>query len=189
MATQLPGAMHDTDVRKSPVTVLVRAHALPLYFHAAGPPPGSARPTATQKVADAHDVEPTAPTSLKVIVLAADQDVRGRDSRALGALQAYRSQLCQRKKDAGEVFSRTRVPLRLLTDNGVSLDSRAQARWVVSRLELFATAELDFDGVDDVGPSFIDEVFRVYAKAHPEVDLQPTKVSGHVQKLLKGSIH
>lgn len=28
------------------------------------------------------------------------------DSRALGALQAYRSQLCQRKKDAGEVFSR-----------------------------------------------------------------------------------
>ena len=86
-------------------------------------------------------------------------------------------------------FSRTQVPLRLLTDNGLTLDSRAQARWVVSRLELFAHAELDFDGVDDVGPSFIDEVFRVYAKSHPEVALQPTKASTRVEKLLKGALH
>ena len=56
-------------------------------------------------------------------------------------------------EDAPLDFSRTQVPLRLLTDNGLTLDSRAQARWVVSRLELFATAELDFDGVDDVGPA------------------------------------
>jgi len=86
-------------------------------------------------------------------------------------------------------FSRTKVPLRLLTDNGMTLDSRAQARWVVSRLELFATAELDFEGVEDVGPSFIDEVFRVYAQAHPEVSLKPSKASGRVEKLLKSSVH
>ena len=92
-------------------------------------------------------------------------------------------------EDAPLDFSRTQVPLRLLTDNGLTLDSRAQARWVVSRLELFATAELDFDGVDDVGPSFIDEVFRVYAKAHPEVALQPTKVSERVGKLLRTAAH
>jgi anti-sigma regulatory factor (Ser/Thr protein kinase) len=92
-------------------------------------------------------------------------------------------------EDAPLDFSRTQVPLRLLTDNGLTLDSRAQARWVVSRLELFATAELDFDGVDDVGPSFIDEVFRVYAKAHPQVALRPTKASERVEKLLKGSVH
>jgi anti-sigma regulatory factor (Ser/Thr protein kinase) len=92
-------------------------------------------------------------------------------------------------EDAPLDFSRTQVPLRLLTDNGLTLDSRAQARWVVSRLEMFATAELDFDGVDDVGPSFIDEVFRVYAKAHPEVALQPMKASARVEKLLKGAIH
>ena len=92
-------------------------------------------------------------------------------------------------EDAPLDFSRTQVPLRLLTDNGLALDSRAQARWVVSRLELFATAELDFDGVDDVGPSFIDEVFRVYAKAHPGVALQPTKASERVGKLLKGAVH
>jgi anti-sigma regulatory factor (Ser/Thr protein kinase) len=92
-------------------------------------------------------------------------------------------------EDAPLDFSRTQVPLRLLTDNGLTLDSRAQARWVVSRLELFATAELDFEGVDDVGPSFIDEVFRVYAQAHPEVALQPMKASPRVEKLLKSAIH
>jgi anti-sigma regulatory factor (Ser/Thr protein kinase) len=86
-------------------------------------------------------------------------------------------------------FSRTQVPLRLLTDDGLALDSRAQARWVVSRLELFATAELDFEGVDDVGPSFIDEVFRVYARLHPEVALQPTKANPRVARLLKGTNH
>jgi anti-sigma regulatory factor (Ser/Thr protein kinase) len=90
-------------------------------------------------------------------------------------------------EDAPLDFSRTRVPLRLLAGDGLTLDSRAQARWVVSRLELFATAELDFDGVDDVGPSFIDEVFRVYAKAHPEVALRPTRASARVDKLIRGA--
>src|SRR6202012_6132007 len=92
-------------------------------------------------------------------------------------------------EDAPLDFRRTQVPLRLLTDNGLTLDSRAQARWVVSRLELFATAELDFDGVDDVGPSCIDEVFRVYAKAHPVLSRHPSKASGRIEKLLKGRVH
>jgi hypothetical protein len=46
-----------------------------------------------------------------------------------------------------------------------------------------------FEGVDDVGPSFIDEVFRVYAKAHPQVTLSPTKANARVAKLLQASIH
>jgi anti-sigma regulatory factor (Ser/Thr protein kinase) len=112
------------------------------------------------------------------VSLALDSTVRPTD-----AYSAFGSE------DAPLDFSRTQVPLRLLTDNGLTLDSRAQARWVVSRLELFATAELDFDGVDDVGPSFIDEVFRVYAKAHPEVALQPTKANARVERLLKGNVH
>jgi len=112
------------------------------------------------------------------VSLALDSKVRPTDTYS-----AYGSE------DAPLDFSRTQVPLRLLTDNGLTLDSRAQARWVVSRLELFATAELDFDGVDDIGPSFIDEVFRVYAKAHPEVALQPTKTNERVEKLLKSTVH
>ena len=123
-----------------------------------------------------HPLNRTGTTAF--VSLALDSQVRPTDTYS-----AFGSE------DAPLDFSRTQVPLRLLTDNGLTLDSRAQARWVVSRLELFATAELDFDGVDDVGPSFIDEVFRVYAKAHPEVVLQPTKASARVEKLLKGAMH
>jgi len=112
------------------------------------------------------------------VSLALDSSVRPTD--AYGAFGSA---------DAPLDFVRTQVPLRLLTDNGLTLDSRAQARWVVSRLELFATAELDFDGVDDVGPSFIDEVFRVYAKAHPEVALQPIRTNERVDKLLRSATH
>jgi hypothetical protein len=32
-------------------------------------------------------------------------------------------------------------------------------------------------------------VFRVYAKAHPQVALQPIKASERVEKLLKGALH
>jgi anti-sigma regulatory factor (Ser/Thr protein kinase) len=103
--------------------------------------------------------------------------------RPTDAYSAYGSE------DAPLDFSRTQVPLRVLTDNGMTLDSRAQARWVVSRLELFAMAELDFEGVEDVGPSFIDEVFRVYANAHPHVRLAPTKANARVAKLLQASAH
>jgi hypothetical protein len=87
-------------------------------------------------------------------------------------------------EDAPLDFSRTQVPLRLLTDGGLALDSRAQARWVVSRLELFATAELDFEGVEDIGPSFIDEVFRVWKAAHPDVAIEPVKANARVSRML-----
>ncbi len=123
-----------------------------------------------------HPLNRTGTTAF--VSLALDSQVRPTDTYS-----AFGSE------DAPLDFSRTQVPLRLLTDNGLTLDSRAQARWVVSRLELFATAELDFDGVEDVGPSFIDEVFRVYAKAHPEVALEPKKASARVEKLLRSATH
>jgi anti-sigma regulatory factor (Ser/Thr protein kinase) len=79
-------------------------------------------------------------------------------------------------------FASTSVPLRLLAD--VSLDSRAQARWVASRLEQFALAELDFEGVQHVGPSFADELFRVFASAHPQTRLHPLHMSSAIAELI-----
>ncbi|HEX4508898.1 MAG TPA: ATP-binding protein, partial [Burkholderiaceae bacterium] len=80
----------------------------------------------------AHPLE--RPGTTVFVSLRLDTDVRTSD--AYGAYGSAQAPLD---------FSRTQVPLRLLTDAGHALDSRAQARWVVSRLELFATAELDFD--------------------------------------------
>jgi anti-sigma regulatory factor (Ser/Thr protein kinase) len=64
----------------------------------------------------------------------------------------------------------TVVPLRLLATDGV-LESRALARRAAWRLEQFASATLDFDGIADVGPAFADELCRVLPAQHPGLQL------------------
>jgi hypothetical protein len=41
---------------------------------------------------------------------------------------------------------------------------------------------LDFDGVETVGQAFVDEIFRVFALAHPQVQLVPRHMSPVVQR-------
>jgi hypothetical protein len=69
-------------------------------------------------------------------------------------------------------FTRTRATIRLGL-LGKSLVSRSEARRVVEGLVKFTHATLDFSGVEVVGQGFCDEVFRVFARAHPEIALEP----------------
>lgn len=85
---------------------------------------------------------------------------------------------------ASYAFETTSVPLQLLTGHQVGLESRAQARRVAHRLTAFRRADLDFSGIDEVGPAFADELFRVYARAHPEVSLQPVGCGPRVNSML-----
>ncbi|TXI19055.1 MAG: DUF4325 domain-containing protein [Roseateles sp.] len=87
----------------------------------------------------------------------------------------------------GIEFDQTRVQLRLLAGEGQPLDSRAQARRVGLRLTTFRRAEIDFEGVTDVGHGFTDELFRVFAKAHPQVELQPTNMTPRIAALVKSA--
>jgi anti-anti-sigma regulatory factor len=48
---------------------------------------------------------------------------------------------------------------------------------VLERATQFRTVVLDFEGVDLVGQAFVDEIFRVFASAHPEVRLLAKNVS------------
>ncbi len=66
----------------------------------------------------------------------------------------------------GIAFDQTRVMLNLVVVAGQMLDSRAQARRVAARLPQFKRAEVDFDGVTDVGHAFADELFRVFARSN-----------------------
>jgi hypothetical protein len=43
---------------------------------------------------------------------------------------------------------------------------------------------LDFRGVESVGQGFVDEVFRVFATAHPEVRLVPANISPPVEFMI-----
>lgn len=87
----------------------------------------------------------------------------------------------------GIEFDQTTIALRLLAGPGQPLDSRAQARRVAARLPMFKRAEISFDGVEDVGHGFADELFRVFARAHREVDLVPTHMTPRIAALVKSA--
>jgi len=67
-------------------------------------------------------------------------------------------------------FSKTRAYVKLFAI-GTKFVSRSEARRLMHRLERFREVVLDFHGVELVGQGFADEVFRVWARAHPEVRL------------------
>jgi anti-sigma regulatory factor (Ser/Thr protein kinase) len=67
-------------------------------------------------------------------------------------------------------FAKTRIVVKLFA-HGDRFVSRSEARRVTHGLEKFGEAILDFRGVEEVGQGFADEVFRVWAAAHPRTKL------------------
>lgn len=88
----------------------------------------------------------------------------------------------------GIEFDRTVIQLRLLAGPGEALDSRAQARRVAARLPTFKRVEIDFEGVADVGHGFIDELFRVFARAHPQVELSARHATPRTEALIRSTL-
>ncbi len=82
-------------------------------------------------------------------------------------------------------FERTVVPVHLMTSDVVGLDSRAQARRVVSRLHEFKRAEVDFGGVSRIGHGFADELFRVQTSRQPGLNLVPINMSPAVAAMVR----
>lgn len=86
--------------------------------------------------------------------------------------------------EGGDAFHTTEVPVRLAQLSS-QLTSRSQGKWVVERATQFKTVVLNFAGVTLVGQGFIDEVFRVFAAAHPEVRLKPVNLLPEVAQALR----
>jgi anti-sigma regulatory factor (Ser/Thr protein kinase) len=82
-------------------------------------------------------------------------------------------------------FDRTVVPVRLAQHEGEKLVSRSQAKRVAQRFERFKEVVLDFDGVAEIGQAFADELFRVFAGAHPDVRLTPINTSEAVAQMVR----
>lgn len=85
---------------------------------------------------------------------------------------------------AGYGFERTVVPLQLVAADGVGLVSRADAKRVASRLSGFRRAEIDFNGVDDIGHGFADELFRVFQWQHPALEIVPLAMQPRVAAMV-----
>ncbi len=84
-----------------------------------------------------------------------------------------------------QTFDRTVVPLRLAQYEGEKLVSRSQAKRVAHRFERFKRVELDFAGITDIGQAFADELFRVFAAAHPQVRIVPINTAPAVDQMIR----
>ena len=86
--------------------------------------------------------------------------------------------------NGGFRFDKTVVPVRLAKHEGEALVSRSQAKRLVARFENFKTVLLDFTDVKAIGQGFADEIFRVFANAHPEVEILPIRAGEDVMRMI-----
>jgi anti-sigma regulatory factor (Ser/Thr protein kinase) len=82
-------------------------------------------------------------------------------------------------------FAKTRIPVKLAAFNDEPLTSRASAKRVLSRADRFEELVMDFTGVRSIGQAFADEIFRVFAAAHPKIDLVPINASIEVTQMIR----
>ena len=81
-------------------------------------------------------------------------------------------------------FRKTHVPIKLGNYPGEKLVSRSQAKRVLARFEEFSEVLLDFDDVDDIGPAFADEIFRVFHNHFPDIKIVAVRTTPAVKRMI-----
>ena len=81
-------------------------------------------------------------------------------------------------------FNKTVVPVELAQYGNDRLISRSQAKRVLARVDLFKKVILDFKNVPTIGQAFADEVFRIFPREHPEVELIPLHANSEVKRMI-----
>ena len=82
-------------------------------------------------------------------------------------------------------FTKTVVPVRRAQYGDDKLVSRSQAKRFLAGLDRFKTVILDFTEVESIGQAFADEVFRVFASRHPELELMAIKANSAVKNMIQ----
>src|SRR5207302_5231384 len=81
-------------------------------------------------------------------------------------------------------FNKTVVPVKLAQYGNDQLVSRSQAKRLLARVELFRIVIFDFKDVPTIGQAFADEIFRVFARLHPEMELHALHASPEVKRMI-----
>ncbi len=87
-------------------------------------------------------------------------------------------------EDEDFAFNKMVVPIKLALYEGERLVSRSQGKRILNRVEKFKTVMLDFSGVDLIGQAFADEVFRVFVRQHPEIELIPVHENESIRRMI-----
>ncbi|PJE72887.1 MAG: hypothetical protein COV00_02870 [Candidatus Tagabacteria bacterium CG10_big_fil_rev_8_21_14_0_10_40_13] len=86
--------------------------------------------------------------------------------------------------DSDYGFDKTEIRVKLYTSGGVHI-SRSQARRILKDLEKFKVILLDFENVPLVGQAFVDEIYRVFQNAHPDILIQEENMSEGVRFMVE----
>lgn len=81
-------------------------------------------------------------------------------------------------------FTKTVVPVRLAQYGEDKLVSRSQAKRLLSRIDRFRVVLFDFKGVETIGQALADEIFRVFAQSHPDMEITPINATTQVQQMI-----
>jgi hypothetical protein len=87
------------------------------------------------------------------------------------------------ENDCGFGFDKTIIPIRLAF-RGDDLVSRSQAKRLLSRFDRFKIAVLDFEGIQEIGQAFADEIFRVFPNFHSATEIYAVNANEQVQKMI-----
>jgi hypothetical protein len=82
-------------------------------------------------------------------------------------------------------FDRTVVPVKMAEHSENDLISRSQAKRLLLRIDRFRTVVLDFRNVNQIGQAFADEVFRVFTRGHPDVEVQFINANGDISNMIR----
>jgi anti-sigma regulatory factor (Ser/Thr protein kinase) len=88
-------------------------------------------------------------------------------------------------KDGDYAFTVTHIPVGLVRHGEENLISRSQAKRLLTRIEAFREVVLDFAGVEAIGQAFADEVFRVFTREHPEIQVRFVNAAPDVEKMIR----
>jgi len=79
-------------------------------------------------------------------------------------------------------FEKTRVFVKLFQQEYFS---RSEARRMLAGLDRFKEIVLDFTGVTGIGQGFADEVFRVFKKQNPAIEITTENLSPAVEQMIR----
>jgi len=82
-------------------------------------------------------------------------------------------------------FTKTVVPVRLAQYGDDKLVSRSQAKRVVARVDKFKVVIFNFKDVPTIGQGFADEIFRVFARQHPEIQILESNANSEVRRMIE----
>ena len=81
-------------------------------------------------------------------------------------------------------FTKTVVPVRLTQYGDDKLVSRSQAKRLLNRVDKFKIVIFDFNDVESIGQAFADEIFRVFANRHPDMELVSLNANSSVNQMI-----